>query len=46
MKLYISCPITGIHNYMENFQDAVTLLRWAGFTDVIFSVPGMNVMVL
>lgn len=35
MKLYISGPITGIHNYRENFQDAVTRLRWAGYTDVI-----------
>lgn len=35
MKLYLSGPITGVLNYRENFQDAVTRLRWAGYTDVI-----------
>lgn len=35
MKLYLSGPITGIANYRENFEEAVTQLRWRGYTDVI-----------
>lgn len=35
MRLYISGPITGIPNYRKNFQEAVQMLRWHGYDNLI-----------
>ena len=31
MKLYLSCPITGVPNYKKNFTKAEAILRQAGY---------------
>lgn len=35
MRLYLSGPITGIENYLENFREAADGLKRDGYTDII-----------